>query len=277
MAVFYPSGNITVKIFSGDHRTVAIQCHIAECIQFIQRFCLTGNHRREIHHLRQPQHMRMIFILQHLRQRKIRAVHITARQCRHTGADLNKLILLCLLRAAQKPLYPLLPHHIHNFMRITHYRRNPQRQCGAFKRNRGHHAGFNVQVRVDKSGYNHRIFTVNHLMCGGIFIHRADTGNHPPAYHYRTRKFPAVNQIQYPDIINTIIRRCLTACHSKECCHFFTAARAGVLIFLTVHHCPLFFSHIDNADSRCSLCPVRCTGIKVIPAATVTNYCGITG
>ncbi|SGD77350.1 Uncharacterised protein [Mycobacterium tuberculosis] len=134
-----------------------------------------------------------------------------------------------------------------------------------------------MQMCVNKSGYDHRIFTVDDLMRRCILIYRTDTGNGISAYHYRARKFTTVNQIQNPDIINTIIRRCLTAGHGEECCHFFAAARAGALIFLTVHHCPLFFSHIDNANSRCSLCPVRCTGIKVIPAAIVTNYCDTTG
>ena len=126
---------------------------MAKSVHFVEQRILSGNDAWVIHHFGQSGDQRVIAPGQHLVEGEMCAIHITSLQSGNAGTHLQILILLRLFGAADKPGESFFAHHIDDFMRIAHDGGEPARQRRGFKGHWRHHAGFNVQVSVDKAGY----------------------------------------------------------------------------------------------------------------------------
>ena len=205
MAVFNTRSNIGVKFFTNQTRAVTVQRQVAKCIQFIEQRILPANYARVVHHFCKAGNLRMVPPGEHLFKGKTGTVNIAAFQGGYARADLQVLVLPCLFGTAGKPGETGFAHHVDDFMRVANNGRQAARQGSGFKGDRRHHAGFNMQVSINKPWHRRCAVGINPLQSRSISVFCANTGNVTPFNHNWAGNFSAIDQVENRDIINNII------------------------------------------------------------------------
>ncbi len=114
-------------------------------------------------------------------------------------------LAITLFGTAGKPGESGFSHHVDDFMRVANNGRQAARQGSGFKSDRRHHAGFNMQVSINKPWHRRCAASINPLQSRSISVFCANTGNVTSFNHNWAGNFSAIDQVENRDIINNII------------------------------------------------------------------------